>query len=157
MNDSARIGFWVFVAVLVVLHFVLRVGLGFDELAPDFLVVALLLAAREMRAGFAAGLGLLFGVLDGAIVPITLGASALALAILGFLGARSRDLFSGDSLAALAIYLFAGKWIFDLLFFLITGNAFRPGASYLVLISPLAALYATAVGLVGLAIYRVFA
>ena len=53
MNGSARWGFWVFIAVLVVLHFVLRIGLGFAQLAPDLLLVALLLAAREMRAGSA--------------------------------------------------------------------------------------------------------
>jgi cell shape-determining protein MreD len=157
MNGQIRWSYWVLIALLVVLHFVLRIGMGLQELAPDLLVIALLLAAREMRAGWAAGLGLLLGILDGSIVPFTLGASAVVLTLLGFLGARSRDLFSGDSYLFLAVYLFAGKWLFDTLLFLLTGLAFAPGASYLLLISPLAALYAAAVGLVSLAVYRAFA
>lgn len=157
MNPTTRWSYWVLIALLVVLHFVLRIGMGLQELAPDLLVIALLLAAREARAGTAAGLGLLLGILDGAVVPFTLGASAVVLTLLGFLGARSRDLFAGDSYLFLAIYLFAGKWLFDTLLYLLTGQAFAPGASYLLLISPLAALYAAAVGLVSYAAYRAFA
>lgn len=157
MNGERRWGFWVFIVVLVILHFVLRVGMGYQQLAPDLLVIALLLAAREMRAGYAAGLGLLLGILDGSVAPVSLGASALVLTVLGFAGARSRDFFAGDSLIGLAIYLFLGKWLFDVLLYLVTGEVFRPGASYLFLISPLAALYAAAAGLVGLAVYRAFA
>ena len=157
MNVTTRWGFWVLIALLVVLHFVLRVGMGLEQLAPDLLVVALLLAAREMRAGLAAGLGLLFGLLDGSVVPFNLGATAVVLTVIGFLGARSRDLVAGESIAFLAVYLFAGKWLFDILLYLLTGSAFDAGASYLLLISPLAALYAAAAGLVGFSLYRAFA
>src|SRR5687768_1064690 len=157
MNGTARWGFWVFIAVLVVLHFVLRIGLGFAQLAPDLLIVALLLLARELRAGFAAGLGLFLGIIDGAVIPFNLGASALVLTILGFAGGRSRELFAGDSFVFLALYLFAGKWLYDTLLYTVTGDLFRPGASYLLLVSPLTALYAAAAGLVALAAYRAFA
>jgi hypothetical protein len=150
-------GYWAFIAVLVVLHFVLRIGLGYAELAPDLLVVALLLAAREMRAGWAAGLGLLLGTLDGALVPFSLGASALALTLLGFFGARTRQFFAGDNYVFLALYLFLGKWLYDTLLYLVTGDLFRSGVSYLLVVSPLAALYAAAAGLVVLAVYRAFA
>ena len=156
MNGAARWGFWLFVVLLIVLHFVLRVGLGFQQLVPDLLVVALLLAARELRAGPAAGLGLLLGILDGAVVPFSMGASAVVMTILGFVGARSRDLFSGDNYLLLAGYLFTGKWLFDTLLFLVTGDMFRAGASYLLIVSPLTALYAAAAGLVGLSVYRAF-
>lgn len=149
-------GFWVFVALLVVLHFLLRVGLGYEQLAPDLLVVALLLSARQLPAGYAAGLGLVLGVLDGALVPFALGGSALALTVIGFLGARSREFFSEDNYLLYALYLFVGKWLFDTLLFLITGDVFRSGASYLLLVSPLTALYAAAAGLVSLAIYKAF-
>ena len=149
-------GFWVFVALLVVLHFLLRVGLGYEQLAPDLLVVALLLSARQLPAGYAAGLGLVLGILDGALVPFALGGSALALTVIGFLGARSREFFSDDNYLLFALYLFVGKWLFDTLLFLITGDVFRAGASYLLLVSPLTALYAAAAGLVSLAIYKAF-
>jgi cell shape-determining protein MreD len=157
MNGTPRPGFWAFVGLLVILHFVLRIGLGFAHLAPDLLLVALLLAARETRAGYAAGLGLLFGILDGAVVPFNLGASALVLTILGFAGGRSRDLFSGDNFVFLAVYLFAGKWLYDTLLYLLSGNILSPEATYLVLVSPLTAVYAAAAGLVSLALYRAFA
>ncbi len=150
-------GFWVFIALLVVLHFLLRVGLGYEQLAPDLLVVALLLAARHLQAGYATGFGVLLGIIDGSLVPSTLGASAVALAVLGFVGARSRELFSEDNYLLLALYLFVGKWVFDTILFLATGDLFRPGASYLLLVSPLTALYAAAAGLIGLSVYRAFA
>jgi len=152
-----RWGLWLFIAFLVVLHFILRLGLGLGHLAPDLLVVALLLAAREMRAGWAAGLGLGLGILDGSMVPFNLGASALALTVIGYLGARTRELFAGDNFLFLALYLFVGKWLYDTLLYLVTGDLFSSGAAYLLLISPLTALYAAAAGVVALAAYRAFA
>ena len=157
MTREPKWGFWVFITVLVVLHFVVRIGLGWEQLAPDLLVVALLLAARELRAGAAAGLGFLLGILDGSIVPFALGSSALVLAILGFLGSRTREFLSGDNLLTLAVYLFAGKWAFDAMLYVVTGAVFDRGGSYLILISPLTALYAAAAGLVATAVYRIFA
>lgn len=151
-----RWGFWVFILVLVVLHFILRIGLGYAQLAPDLLVVAVLLAARQLRAGFGAGFGLALGILDGSVVPFNLGASALVLTILGFFGARTRELFSNDNYVFLALYLFLGKWLYDILLYLVTGKLFHAGALYVLLISPLAALYAAAAGLVALAVYRAF-
>jgi hypothetical protein len=157
MDGRVGWGFWVFVAVLIVLHFLLRVGLGYEQLAPDLLVVALLLAARQLSAGLAAGLGLFIGILDGALVPFALGASALALTVLGFVGSRSRELFSGENYLLLAAYLFLGKWTFDTILFVATGDLFRTGASYLLLVSPLTAVYAAAAGLISVTVYRAFA
>lgn len=155
MTEGTRWQFVGFVAVLVVLYFLLRVGLGLGALAPDFLVIALLLAARRMRAGWAAGLGLMLGVLDGAAHPLTMGAGAVALAVLGYLGARSREFLSGDSPVVLALYLFAGKWIYDVLMWvlLLRFNLSGP-VTMLLMVSPLAAAYAAAVGLAAAAAYR---
>jgi hypothetical protein len=152
-----RWGLWLFIVILVVLHLVLRLGLGLGHLAPDLLVVALLLAAREIRAGWAAGLGLALGIIDGSMVPFNLGASALVLTIVGFVGARTRELFSGDNYLFVALYLFVGKWLYDTLLYLVTGDLFSSGPAYLLLISPLTALYAAAAGVVALAAYRAFA
>lgn len=152
-----RWGLWLFIVILVVLHLVLRLGLGLGHLAPDLLVVALLLAAREIRAGWAAGLGLALGIIDGSMVPFNLGASALVLTIVGFVGARTRELFSGDNYLFVALYLFVGKWLYDTLLYLVTGELFSSGPAYLLLISPLTALYAAAAGVVALAAYRAFA
>jgi hypothetical protein len=114
-----------------------------------------LLAARQMRPGWAAGVGLLLGILEGAVVPLTFGASALALTVVGYLGSRTREVFSGGGLVFLAFYLFAGKWLYDILLHLILLADATPGpASALLLISPLTALYVAAAGLVAFTAYR---
>ncbi|MBV9772656.1 MAG: rod shape-determining protein MreD [Gemmatimonadetes bacterium] len=155
MNGAHRWALGALVVILVVLDLVLRVGLGLGHFVPDLIVVALLLAARQMRSGWAAGLGLLLGIVEGAVIPLTFGASALALAILGFLGSRSRDLFSGDSPIFLAFYLFAGKWLYDILLHLILLARAQPGSpSSLILVSPLMALYAAAAGIAAYTAYR---
>jgi rod shape-determining protein MreD len=157
MNGRGGWGFALFIGLLVVLHFVLRVGFGYEQLAPDFLVVAVLLAARQMPAGQAAALGFLLGVLEGSLVPSALGETALALTIIGFIGARSRELFLDDNYALVALYLFVGKWLFDVILYTATGDIFGSAASRLLLVSPLSALYAAAAGLIGLSVYRAFA
>ncbi len=157
MNGRVGWGFGIFIAILVALHFLLRVGLGYGQLAPDLMVVALLLAARQVSAGAAAGIGLLLGVLDGAVVPPAMGASAVALTVLGFIGARSRELFAEDNYVLMALYLFVGKWLFDTILFIGTSEIFGSGAGYLLLVSPLTALYAAAAGMAAHAVYRIFA
>ncbi|HEX2090894.1 MAG TPA: hypothetical protein VHG28_00775, partial [Longimicrobiaceae bacterium] len=80
---------------------------------------------------------------------------ALALTLLGFLASRSRELFSGGGTIFLAFYLFVGKWLYDILLYLVILVSARPGsASSLLLISPLAALYAAVVGLAAYSAYR---
>lgn len=154
-RGRGRLALALLVVVLTVLHFLLRIGLGFGEMAPDLLVMALLLAAREMRAGAAAALGLALGVLEGAVVPFALGAIAIVFTVVGYLGSRTRDLFAGDNLVLLAVYLFVGKWLADLLLHLLAGRLVHPaGASTLLLISPLAALYLALTGLLVTSIYR---
>jgi cell shape-determining protein MreD len=144
-----------FIFLLVVLHFVLRIGLGLGPLSPDLLVVAVLLAAREMRAGAAAGLGLLLGILDGAVVPYAMGASAVVLTVLGYFGSRTKHFVVGDGLAFLALYIFAGKWLFDLLLFVVADPASGRDIASLLLISPFAAVYAAIAGILLVAGYRV--
>ena len=155
MTEGTRWQFVGFIAVLVFLYFLLRIGLGLGDWAPDLLVVALLLAARRMRAGWAAGLGVVLGLLDGAAHPLTMGATAVALAVLGYVGARSREALAGDSPILLLLYLFAGKWLYDVMVYLLLINQHIQGpVSGLLLGSPLAAAYAAAVGLAAAAAYR---
>lgn len=158
MTEGTRWQFAGFTAALVVLYFLLRVGLGLGALAPDLLVVAVLLAARRLRAGHAAGLGFVLGVLDGAAHPLTMGMGAVALSVLGYLGARSREVVGGDSPVLLALYLFAGKWLYDVLVYvlLIKPNLAGPVGSLLIA-SPLAAVYAAAAGILAAMAYRMMA
>jgi rod shape-determining protein MreD len=148
---SSHVGFWTFIVVLVVLHFGMHVALGMRAAAPDLLTVALLLGVRRLSGAGAAGLGLALGLLNDALSMTAFGALAVTYAILGFIGARSRDLFEGDSLLFVAVYIFVGKLLRDLLYQLLTrGTAW----SDLWTTSPIAALYAAVAAMVALTLYR---
>lgn len=142
--------FWVFIGILVFLHLALHVGLGLDTAAPDLIAVATLFGARRLRGTGAAALGLGLGVLEDSLALTDFGASALALSIVAFLGARSRDLFEGDSLLFVAVYVFLGKVIRDVIRIAITNGEWEGVLTS----TPLAALYAAGAGLVALGIYR---
>jgi hypothetical protein len=116
MTEGTRWQFVGFVAVLVVLYFLLRVGLGLGALAPDFLVIALLLAARRMRGGVGGGAGPGPGRAGRGGAPAHHGRGRASPSPSSGTWARARGRFlSGDSPVVLALYLFAGKWIYDVL------------------------------------------
>ncbi|MHB1168237.1 MAG: rod shape-determining protein MreD [Longimicrobiales bacterium] len=146
----SKSGFSIFVAVLILVHLLLHVGLGIGESAPDLMTVAVLLAARRMRATTAAILGLLLGVLEDSLALVSFGASAVAFSFIAVVGARSRDLFEGDSLLFVAVYLFLGKVLRDGIHVLLTAAE----SDMLMSSTPLAALYATVSGLIALGVYR---
>ena len=148
--EGTRWRFALFIAGLVVLHFVLRVGLGLGVLAPDLLVVALLLASRRMRPGGAAGLGFVLGVLEGSANPTVFGAASLALSVVGYLGSRSREWLAGDDPVTMVAYFFVGTLLYVLL--AVMGAGGSPMA--LVIPAVFASLYAAAVGLGASALYR---
>jgi rod shape-determining protein MreD len=145
------VAFWVFILILVVLHFVVHVALGIRGAAPDLLTIALLLGVRRLSGAGAAGLGLALGLLNDALSLTAFGALAVTYSILGFLGARSRDLFEGDSLLFVAAYIFLGKFLRDLIYQVLTRSA---PWSDLYTATPLAALYAAVAAIVALTLYR---
>lgn len=142
--------FWVFIGILVFLHLALHVGLGLEAGAPDLIAVATLFGARRMRGPGAAALGLGLGILEDTLALGDFGASALALSTVAFLGARSRDLFEGDSLLFVAVYVFLGKLVRDAIYIAVT----QAGWGTMFTSTPIAALYAAGAGLVALGIYR---
>ena len=146
--------FWIFIAILVVLHLVLHVAIGLGMGAPDLLTVAVLLAARRLKSSGAAALGLVVGILNDALSLTTFGANALSYAIIGFLGARSRDLFEGDSLLFVAVYVFLGKWLRDALYFVITRSAHGETWGSLLTAAPIAAVFAAFAAMVAMMLYR---
>ncbi len=155
MASRSAVSFWVFFVLLVIGHFVLHVALGLGESAPDLLSVALLLGVRRTRSSVAAVLGLLLGVLHDSLSLTAFGADAVVLTVLGYAGARSRDLFEGDSLLFVGAYLFIGKWLHDFGYWLLardlTGGDF---VSQFLVHVPIAALYAAGAGIVALLLYR---
>jgi rod shape-determining protein MreD len=134
--------------LLPVLHFLLHVGFGLGRVAPDLLAVGLLLAAREVRTGTAAGIGFLLGIMEDAFSLLAFGSNALACSLLGIAGARSRDLFLGESLIFLVTYLVVGTWIRAALHWVLAGDEVRRGAGVALLVeAPVDAGYAAAVGI----------
>lgn len=132
---------------LAVLHFLLHVGFGVGLAAPDLLTVGLLLAAREMRSGWAAGLGLAFGLLEDALSVLAFGANAVTMALLATAGARTRELFVGDSLTFAVSYFFIGKWLRDIVHWFLVGDELRrPFLEQAVLQGFAGAAYAAVVG-----------
>jgi len=155
MTEGTRWRFALFIAGLVVLHFVLRVGLGLGVLAPDLLVVALLLASRRMRPGAAAGLGFVLGVLEGSANPTVFGAASLALSVVGYLGSRSREWLAGDDPVTMVAYFFAGTLLYEALLYVLLAVMGAGGSPMALAIPALfASLYAAAVGLGASALYR---
>lgn len=101
----------VVVVILVVLHFTLYRFFGAWPALPNLLIGGLLLGALRMRAGYAAFLGFGLGVLEAAMGMEGLGTLSLVLTLVGYLGARSRDLLFADARHYVFIYLFVGTWI----------------------------------------------
>ncbi len=146
---KAPLRVWGVVGSLVLLHFGLHVSLGLGEIAPDLLAVALLVAAREMDMGRAAGLGFVLGLLEDAFSVLAFGANTFAMTLVGMGGARTRELFVGDSLFFLIFYLVLGKWIRDLLHWVAVGGGLRESfVDTMVIQSPISAVYAGVIGLV---------
>src|SRR5688500_3383322 len=146
--------FWIFIVVLVVAHLVLHVAIGLNTVAPDLMTVAVLLAARRVKGSAGAAIGVAIGLLTDALSLTTFGALALVNGIIGFLGARSRDMFEGDSLLSVAVYVFLGKWLHSTLYFIITKSAHDDPWSVLITSAPIAAVFAAISALFALMLYR---
>ena len=115
-----NVAFWIFITILVLAHLVVHVAMGVRGIAPDLLTIAVLLGSRRLSGAGAAGLGFGLGLLNDGLSLSSFGAMGVAYAIIGYLGARSRDLFEGDSLLFVAAFIFLGKWLRDILYQLLT-------------------------------------
>lgn len=137
----------VLTAGLILMHLVLHVALGFGREAPDLFVVALLLASRSMNVRSGAVLGMLLGLLEDAYSMTSFGSNVMAMTVLGMAGAKSRDLFVGDSKSFLATFFLLGAWVRIALVWAVTESAARPVLDQGLLVeSVLMALYAASVG-----------
>lgn len=146
--------FGIFIALLVLAHLVLHVALGYGGVVPDFITIAVLLAARRSSPPAAAALGLVLGLLADAFAVGAFGATAVALVVVAWLGARTRDLFEGGSYLFVGFYLFVGKWLADILHLLLTRGLQRGELGSLLTAAPLEALFTALAGILALAAYR---
>lgn len=138
----------VVVVGLILLHLFVHVGFGVGSGAPDLMLLALLVLARRSHMAVAALVGLGLGLLEDAQGLLGFGANAMALAVVGALGARTRDLFVGDSLLFVGAYLFLGKWARDFVHWIAVGQGNRSGfVDALLVDGGVAAIYVTVIGL----------
>ena len=107
--DRGRL--WAVLGLLVVLQFSVRPLLGYPAVAPDFLLLALMLYAIRSRPGAAALAGFLVGLAGDAVSPARVGAGALAHTLVGYLAAWGRAVFFPDNLFINGLVIALGVWI----------------------------------------------
>ncbi len=131
---------WSVLGLLVVLQFALRPRLGMPSVAPDFLLVALLLFAIRSRPGAAAVAGFLVGLAGDAMAPARVGAGALAHTVVGYLAAWGRAVFFPDNLFVNGLVIALGVWLRNAIQLLASGAGTSSLASQLFIWAPLQAL-----------------
>jgi rod shape-determining protein MreD len=101
-------------AILIMLHYTLRPLLGWR--APiDFMLIAALFGAVRMRPGWAAVYGFALGLVADSLAVNGFGAAALSMTLVAYSASWLKAVFFADNLALNALFLFVGKWIFDII------------------------------------------
>ena len=155
MNRGRR--FAVVLLLLAVAHFAVRPL--FPErirfLAPDFLLLALLLFAIRARPGTAAVAGFLVGLLSDALQPVAFGSGMLAYTFVGFLAAWGKAVFFAENLSVTAAFLVAGTVARDLLVLLWGGHVRGAALGWqLLLWTPVNAVATAVAGLIVLVVFQ---
>ncbi len=122
MRRSDRYRFYVILGVLVVLQFSLRTRLGDSRVAPDFLLLALLIYTIRAAPGPSAVAGFLVGLLQDALTPASFGAGALAHTLVAYLASSSKAIFFAENLFVNGCLFFAGTWCRNLVVALASGK-----------------------------------
>jgi rod shape-determining protein MreD len=122
VRRSDRYRFLVILAGLVVLQFSLRPRLGDDRMAPDFLLLALLIYTIRAQPGKSAAAGFVVGLLRDALTPASFGAGALAHTLVGYLSAWSKAVFFAENLFVNGCLFFAGTWVRNLVMAVASGK-----------------------------------
>lgn len=143
MRGDSDLGAWVLVVLVLLLHFALHPLLSRWPAGPDLLAGGLLLGSLRLRAGHAAGFGFGLGLLEASMALSGLGTLMLVFTLAGYIGARLRDVFYSDSARFVPTFLVIGvlliQWIVAVLV------AWPPGAGFMLVYAPLAALSTAAV------------
>jgi len=145
---------WVGFAFLLTANF--AVGPLFSGRATiDFIVIAILFSSVRMRPGLAAVTGLLTGLAVDALAPGSFGAAALVLTLVAFGASRLKAVFFAEHVALTGLFVFAGKWLFDIAMTLLTGGT--SGTSVIVRLlwwSPLSAVLTALLAVLLLTVFR---
>lgn len=155
MKAGRLVRAWAAPVLLVILHFAVRDRLGPGSVAPDFLLLALLVYTTRARPGAGAAAGFLVGLLGDALAPASFGAGALAHTLVGYLSCRAKTVFFAENLFVNAGLFFAATWLRNLIVALASGKLAGPQLVPLLLVwSPLQALTTAVAGVLVLALFR---
>ena len=118
MNWGATVRTILLCAILILLHYTLRPLLAWRA-SPDFLIIALLVVAVRVRPGVAAIFGLIIGLASDSVALAAFGAGALAMTLIGFAWSRLKAVFFADHVLLNGLFLFLGKWAYEVLMHLV--------------------------------------
>lgn len=150
---GSRVGLIVTIAVLSFLHFALGPVFEAWFVSPNLLVCAILVAARQLRPGTAAGVGFVLGLLEDSMAVSNFGLATLLLVLIAYVGSRTRDLFVGEETLFMGTYLFVGTWVYEVVSFAFTGLS--SGLLFFALVrAPLNAAVTGVVGYLALPVVR---
>ena len=96
MRRTDRYRYPIIMTLLVLMQFTVRSRLGGDRVAPDFLLLALLIYTIRAEPGRSAAAGFIVGLLRDALTPASFGAGALAHTIVGFMSSWSKAVFFAE-------------------------------------------------------------
>ena len=155
MKRGDRFRFSFVLALLVALQFSVRSRLGGDRLAPDFLLLALLIYTIHAPPGSSAVAGFVVGLLRDALTPASFGAGALAHTLVGYLSSWAKAVFFAENLLVNSGLFFAGTWLRNVVVALASGKLAGPQLGWELLVwSPLQGLTTALAGVVVLGLFR---
>jgi rod shape-determining protein MreD len=132
---------------LVLLHFSVRTRLGDDRVAPDFLLLAVLMYTIRAAPGPSAAAGFVVGIIRDALSPASFGANALAHTFVGYLSSWAKAVFFAENLFVNGCIFCGGTWVRNLIVSLASGELKgAPLAWELLVWSPLQGLTTAGVG-----------
>ncbi len=145
---------WLGFALLAAAHFGVRPLFG-ARANVDFLVIAVLFAAVRVRPGVAALLGFVAGLALDALVPASFGSSALVMTCVAFAASWTKAVFFAEHVALTGLFVFVGKWLFDVGVLLVSGGARGVDLMLQILLwSPLSAALTALVAVILLTAFR---
>jgi len=116
-----RVRLYTVLLLLAALHFYLRPRLGYPKVAPDFLLLALLIFCIRSRPGDAAMAGFAVGLVGDSLTPASFGAGAMAHTLVAYLAAWGRAVFFADNLLVNAGFFAVGLWLRNVIVLLASG------------------------------------
>jgi rod shape-determining protein MreD len=147
VRKSDRYRYLLVLAGLVALQFSVRSRLGDERIAPDFLLLALMIYTIRAQPGKGAVAGLVVGLMRDALAPASFGAGALAHTLVGYLSAWGKAVFFAENLFVNGCLFFAGTWLRNLVVSLASGTLRGEQLGWQLLVwSPLQSLTTAAVG-----------